>query len=161
LTFHQFDQGSIPVSIITNAITSTVLSLISLAGAFALFSWLGPGWPFFSLVGFGIFLIGLLWWFSIFWPAIEYRYRSWRLSNVGLEIRAGVWFKEDSAVPWARVQHADVSQGPIQRMYGIGTLTVHTAGTSNSAISLEGMNYEKAIELRDEIIRQRKTGDVV
>ena len=65
------------------------------------------------------------------------------------------------AVPWARVQHADVSQGPIQRMYGVGTLTIHTAGTSNSSVNLAGLSHELAISLRDKIIRQRASGDVV
>ncbi len=159
--YSAFDPANVSVSRISGSIFNAFLSCGAIAGTLFLYFYLGMVWQFFSLVLGAFALLLVLWWFAIFWPAIDHRHRGWRLSDVGLELHSGVWFRSEQAVPWARVQHADVSQGPIQRAYGIGTLTVHTAGTMNSSISLEGMNYEKAIELRDKIIRQRKSGDVV
>jgi len=126
-----------------------------------LFAANGLGWLFYICLAVGAILYLLLLWYTIFWPAIEHRNRSWRLTDVGLELRHGVWWKHMHAVPWSRVQHADVTQGPLQRMYGVGTLTVHTAGTANSSVNLSGLSHEVAIQLRDEIIRQRAMGDVV
>ena len=159
--FWQFDPQSIPASRLTDSIASAVFTILGIGIAIGLYFWLGTGWALYCLLALGVIFLLVLWYFSLFWPSIEHRHRCWRLSDIGLEIKSGVWFKEDQAVPWARVQHADVSQGPIQRMYGIGTLTVYTAGTANSSVAMEGMTYEKAIDLRDEIIRQRKSGDVV
>jgi len=101
-------------------------------------------------------LVLLLLWNTFFWPPIEYRHIFWKLSDVGLEIRRGVFWKSEIAIPWARAQHADVSQGPIQRMFEISSLTIHTAGTKNSSVAIEGLAHEQAIRLRDQIIRQRK-----
>ena len=98
---------------------------------------------------------------TIFWPQIEYRHIQWKLSDLGLEIRRGVFWKKETAIPWARAQHADVSQGPLQRMFEIGSLTIHTAGTKNASVTIDGLAYEQAVSLRDEIIRQRKEYDVV
>ena len=64
-------------------------------------------------------------------------------------------------VPLGRVQHADVSQGPIQRSFGLGTLIIHTAGTQNSSVVLSGLSQTTAIELRDQIISQKRGNDVV
>lgn len=108
-----------------------------------------------------VLVSGLLLAMAIVWPKIAYRYLKWRLDQDGLEIQRGVIWRHRIAVPRARVQHADVSQGPLQRMFGIGTLTVHTAGTQNASVDLPGLTYEVAMHLRDELIAQGKELDVV
>ncbi|QEG22431.1 PH domain-containing protein [Mariniblastus fucicola] len=159
--FQSFDPRNISAERVAGAILCVVLGIGGLVGAvIPLFNY-GFGWVFVVCVSIAIFLYAVVVYFSIFWPSVQHRHRSWRLTDVGLEIRRGVWWKHLQAIPWARVQHADVSQGPLQRMYGVGTLTVHTAGTSNSSVNFEGLAHEVAIQLRDEVIRQRASGDVV
>ena len=113
-----------------------------------------------AAITLSVICLGLLF-NATFWPPIEYRHIHWKLSDVGLEIRRGVLWKHQIAIPWARAQHADVSQGPLQRMFEIGSLTIHTAGTKNSSVTIDGLAHTQAIEMRDEIIRQRKEHDVV
>ena len=96
-----------------------------------------------------------------YWPTVAHRHAHWRLDEEGLEIRQGVYWKHQVTIPLGRVQHADVSQGPLQRAYGLGTLTVNTAGTQNASVDLAGLAHEKAIELRDQVVRQRKDQHVV
>lgn len=81
------------------------------------------------------------------------RYASWGYEVAGdeLHIAHGIWTRTWTIVPFGRVQHIDVSQGPIERRYGIGTLILHTAGTRNSAVGLPGLALEEAERLRDEI----------
>ena len=159
--FESFDPQTIKASRVSGSIFSAVLTSGLPIAAIALYFSLGWTWWFGWAIALATIILLLLWAYAICWPAIEYKHRSWRLTEAGLELRSGVWFKSEHAVPWARVQHADVSQGPIQRWFGVGTLTVHTAGTSDSSIEMEGFNHAHAIELRDQIIRQRKSGDVV
>jgi membrane protein YdbS with pleckstrin-like domain len=97
----------------------------------------------------------------VVWPAIEHRHTWWRLNEDGLEIRRGVFWKHQICVPLARVQHADVLQGPLQRRHQLGSLTVNTAGTQNASVALIGLSHETAVELRDQLIRQGKTRHVV
>ncbi|MCR9291932.1 MAG: PH domain-containing protein [bacterium] len=94
------------------------------------------------------------------WPPIKYRHTTWRLNSLGMEIRRGVYWRHRISVPVARVQHVDVSQGPIQRMFDLGTLTIHTAGTKNSAVELEGLHHEVALQVRDRLISQKESLDV-
>ena len=109
--------------------------------------------------GAAIILVPTLW-AAFFWPRIEYRHTQWRLDEVGLEIHKGVIWKHRVSVPLARVQHADVSQGPLERSYGLGTLTIHTAGTSGAEVTLSGLNYGIAMQLRDRLVRQRRAENV-
>lgn len=105
-------------------------------------------------------LAGVLFWSSHVWPNIEYKHTSWRVTEVGMEIRRGVLWKHRIAIPLARVQHVDVSQGPIQRMFDLGTLTIHTAGTSGASIELSGLSHAQALQLRDHLIVQKESLDV-
>lgn len=109
----------------------------------------------------GMLLIGGSIGAAFVWPSLAYRHASWRLDSEGLEIRRGVLWRHQITIPVGRVQHADVSQGPIQRFFDIGTLTVHTAGTQNASVELDGLTHSIAIEIRDQLVRQRRHQNVV
>lgn len=81
------------------------------------------------------------------------RYRAWGYGMDGeeLQVRRGVWTRVHTVVPLDRVQHIDVSQGPLERMLGICSLVLHTAGTLHSQIVLPGLTRATAEGIRDEI----------
>ena len=70
----------------------------------------------------------------------------------GIEIRSGVWWREIISVPRSRVQHIDVSQGPMERSYGLGRLVLYTAGTAHSRVELQGLSYAVAFALRNHLL---------
>jgi membrane protein YdbS with pleckstrin-like domain len=68
-----------------------------------------------------------------------------------LRIVRGFMFHSDTIVPFGRIQHIDVEQGPVQRPFGIATLQVHTAGNHNSTVSLPGLAHADALAMREAI----------
>ena len=52
-------------------------------------------------------------------------------------------------MPFKRIQHIDLGEGPIERMFGLASLTVHTAGTHNSIVTLPGLARNQAEAMRD------------
>ena len=159
--FQSIDARFIPCERLASLILFIGTTLASIVAYVAM--WISGAEPVLMMlaaIALSIVCLGMLC-NATFWPPIEYRHIHWQLSDVGLEIRRGVFWKHQIAVPWARAQHADVSQGPLQRMFEIGSLTIHTAGTKNSSITIDGLAHTQAIEMRDEIIRQRKEHDVV
>lgn len=95
------------------------------------------------------------------WPPVYCRRVSYRVDELGVEIRRGVLFRHLVVVPRSRIQHIDVAQGPIQRKHGLSTLTLHTAGTLNSSVSLTGIAREKALEIRDYLTENHGGDDAV
>lgn len=81
------------------------------------------------------------------------RYRAWGywMDGEELRLRRGVWTRVHTLVPLDRVQHIDVSQGPIERALGICSLVLHTAGTLHSQIVVPGLTRTSAERMRDEI----------
>ena len=81
------------------------------------------------------------------------RYRAWgyQESEDELQVRHGVWTRVRTVVPFGRVQHIDVAQGPIERPFGLATLILHTAGTRGAAVPLPGLLHADAEAMRDRI----------
>ena len=84
-------------------------------------------------------------------PMRRYATRGYSLVEERLRVVRGVLFHSDTIVPFGRVQHIDVDQGPIERGFGLATLTVHTAGSHNASVSLPGLAHETALAMREDI----------
>lgn len=98
--------------------------------------------------------------FAFILPARKYRRWSYAMLPDRLRIVRGYMFHHDTVVPFGRIQHIDVDQGPIERRYDLATLTVHTAGTHNSTVSLPGLLHADAVAMR-ETIRSHIREDLV
>lgn len=106
-----------------------------------------PGALFGAIAGFALFTIWIL-------PQRRFERWGYQLLPDRLRVARGLMFRVDTVVPFVRVQHIDVSQGPVERMFNVSTLTVHTAGTHNSIVDLPGLSPEDAAGMRDAIRAQ-------
>lgn len=84
-------------------------------------------------------------------PLRRYHARGYDMGDDRLRVVRGILFHSDTVVPFGRIQHIDVNQGPLQRFYGLATLTVHTAGTHNASVHLPGLGHEDAAAMRETI----------
>lgn len=84
-------------------------------------------------------------------PMTRYNARGYQIGADRLRVVRGLLFRSDTVVPFGRVQHIDVQQGPLDRFFGIATLTLHTAGNHNASVSLPGLGEPLAREMREEI----------
>jgi len=91
-------------------------------------------------------------WLSRIWPGLAFRHAAYRVGPEGIEIRRGVLWRHVITVPRSRIQHTDVSQGPIERRYGLGTLTLFTAGSEHERVDLRGLDHERALAIRDALV---------
>jgi membrane protein YdbS with pleckstrin-like domain len=156
----QLDPRWITVQRVHSAIFLVILTAVSLVAVLSL--WVAsrmlvlglvllPGW---------LVSIGALAWHLQRWPAIAFRHTSYRVDDAGLEIRRGVYWRTITNVPRSRIQHTDVSQGPLERRHGLGTLVVYTAGTQHSEVKLPGLEFSTAQRIRAHLLPQDQ-GDAV
>lgn len=68
-----------------------------------------------------------------------------------LLVRRGMLFRRFVAVPYGRMQIVDITQGPVERMFGLKSLKFVTAAAS-SAITIPGMPGDTAERLRDHLV---------
>jgi membrane protein YdbS with pleckstrin-like domain len=101
-----------------------------------------------------ILTLGLIW-HTLRWPELAFRHTSYKIDALGIEIRRGVIWRIVINIPRSRVQHIDVSQGPIERRFGLGTLTIYTAGTAHAMVALQGLAHPTALAVRNHLLPER------
>jgi len=110
------------------------------------------GWGFTNLASGAAAVVILL----AIWLLPRRRYQAWGYvrGEDELVVKHGLLVRQRTIVPFGRVQHTDVRQGPLQRMLGLATLVLSTAGTTGSAVKLPGLLHNEAEELRDHVRSQ-------
>lgn len=63
--------------------------------------------------------------------------------------RRGVYFHTETAIPFNRMQHCEITRGPIERAFDLATLKVYTAGTSGGDLAIEGLPVEEAQRIKE------------
>jgi membrane protein YdbS with pleckstrin-like domain len=96
-------------------------------------------------------LLPPLLWFAVIAPPRRFRAWAYCRTDEDLQLRHGIWTEVRTLVPLDRVQHIDISQGPLERLCGVCRLVLHTAGTANSEVVLPGLSRETAESMRDDI----------
>jgi len=112
------------------------------------------GLPTWLLVLAPLLGIGLLFTWAALWPGAVWSRKRWRLTALALELNTGVIFRREMTVPRSRVQHTEVTQGPLQRRFGLATLTTFTAGERFAAVSIGGLEESRARAVRDELLNR-------
>lgn len=152
---HALDPASVQAARIVGGVSAAILSALGLIAAVIVVVSVGGGaltvFPAFGVWGL---LTALLATNALVWPALRYRYTSYRVDPQGLRIRRGVLWRSEISIPRSRVQHTDVSRGPVERGFDLATLIVHTAGTENASISLGGLRMARAHAIRDYLIEE-------
>jgi len=80
------------------------------------------------------------------------RFRSWKYQERAedLVVKRGVAFRRLSVVPYGRMQFVDVTAGPIERLFRLSTIKLHTAAAATDA-RIPGLEQAEAARLRDQL----------
>jgi membrane protein YdbS with pleckstrin-like domain len=86
-----------------------------------------------------------VWWVKKFYTTVFYK-----ITGKEITARSGVWFRKTSIVPHSRITNIDLTQGPVERLYGISTIIIQTAGYSGThpyaEIKLAGLENPGEVE---------------
>ncbi len=93
-------------------------------------------------------------WIAGFAPGRRWRRWGYAFTGGELHVAHGLWTRVHTIVPTLRVQHIDVAQDVLERLFGVATLVLHTAGTDANVVILPGIARATAEEIRD-AIRER------
>lgn len=85
-------------------------------------------------------------------PEWRYRVHRWEVDDLAVYTQSGWWSQSARVAPLNRVQTVDSAYGPLQRAFGLGTLTVTTA-SAGGAVTIEGLPRATVEELVDRLTR--------
>lgn len=89
---------------------------------------------------------------AVAWLLIGRNVRFWAYAEreEDLYIKHGALFRELVAVPYGRMQYVDVTAGPLEQLFKVSTVHLHTASPGTSA-RIPGLPREEAARLRDRL----------
>ncbi len=76
------------------------------------------------------------------------------LRDHDIVFRSGLWWRKTVLLPRNRVQHIELSSGPLQRKFGLASLKFYTAGGAAVDLQIDGLSQEHARSLRDHVMQQ-------
>ena len=126
---------------------SLALTAVPLGLAAAVPSWVFGGAPAdIPVTAVAVVLLALA------WTLLRGRYRSWGYLERAddLVVRRGLLFRQVTVVPYGRMQFIDVSAGPLDRLFGLATVQLHTAAAASDA-RIPGLQQQEADRLRDRL----------
>jgi membrane protein YdbS with pleckstrin-like domain len=120
------------------------LGLIALATGLLLGLLAGPGWAAFALLPLALMAWG--------WVLLGRNWRSWRYAERAddLLLSRGVLWREETVVPYGRMQLVEVTSGPVERHFGLASVQLHTAAAATDA-TIPGLDPAEAERLRDRL----------
>ena len=84
----------------------------------------------------------------------EFPKRAYALRQRDITYRKGWIFHSVTTVPFNRIQHSEISQGPVDRLFKLASLNIYTAGGSSSDLTVPGLPYDDAVRLREFIAKK-------
>jgi len=70
------------------------------------------------------------------------------LREFDMAYRSGLFWRKKVIVAFNRVQHVEVSSGPLQRKFGLASVKLFTAGGSSVDLRIDGLTAERAEQIR-------------
>lgn len=128
-------------TVLLGATVLALVALVVLAAVFAL-----PVGLTVALAAVLLLLAGFGWW------VIGRNAANWGYAerDADLYIKHGALFRELIAVPYGRMQFVDITAGPLEQMYGIASVRLHTASPRTNA-RIPGLPANEAAWLRDRL----------
>jgi len=98
-----------------------------------------------ALLTGGLLVLGLLW-------VVSY-YRRWlfQVRTDAIYLERGVVTHVRSLVPYVRIQHVDTKRSFVERLLGLSTLVVYTAGSRGADVTIPGLLPEEARDLQGRV----------
>ncbi|MFA9516019.1 PH domain-containing protein [Halopenitus sp. H-Gu1] len=82
---------------------------------------------------------------------LRYRRWSYEIREDALYLERGVFTQVRTVVPLVRIQHVDSRRGPTERLVGLASCVVYTAGSRGADVRIPGLTPGDADDLRERL----------
>jgi len=86
----------------------------------------------------------------------SFDFKAYAFREKDITYKTGWLWRSMTTVPFNRVQHCEVSQGILDRYFGLAKLKIYTAGGNSSDVSIPGLILDQATDLKDYILEKIK-----
>lgn len=88
-----------------------------------------------------------------------FRKKGYALREKDIIYKTGLIWKSMTTIPFNRIQHCEVKEGPIERLFGLSSLHIYTAGGSSSDIDIPGLHPQGAQDIKQFVLKKINVED--
>jgi membrane protein YdbS with pleckstrin-like domain len=136
-----------PKRFLNKKLIAKVIYLVPLLIGIVVMAFFVDLWIFFCAAGAWLIILLL----SLFFSYKEYFVRGYILREQDITYRHGWIFYHEITVPFNRIQHTEINNGPIDRLFNLCELEIFTAGGSASDLRISGLDPQDADRLKEYI----------
>lgn len=100
-----------------------------------------------------------LWLLMMVYRVLAYRCLAYAIRQQDIAVSSGVVYRRLVVQPLSRLQHVEVSRGPLERLFGLATLRLFSAGGAAHSLAVPGLPLARAERLREFILDNRALDD--
>lgn len=127
---------------VADAVTAMFVVVLAVVATSVMRAAAGPVWVPLVAAAAVLAMIGL----AAVLQTMSVRHLGYLVREHDLTLRQGVIVRITSTIPYNRVQHVGVDRGPIERLYGLATLQLRSAG---GVIGISGLTTSDANRLKE------------
>ena len=83
---------------------------------------------------------------------VGFHKKNYALRQRDILYKTGFIWRSNTIIPFNRIQHAEVNQGPIERLFDLSMLRIFTAGGSASDMVIPGLRPDEAHRIKEFIL---------
>ena len=146
IKYRSIEKKHRTVSIIATTIFALVILVVPL-----IINILGGETWFYDYIIYILSFWILLYCFLILLSFKGFEHKGYAMRERDIIFKKGWIWRSSTIVPFNRVQHTEIEQGPIERIFRLSVLKIFTAGGSSSDLRIPGLLPENANRLKDYI----------
>lgn len=106
-----------------------------------------PIQPYWKICVYSLLALAAGW--KLILVQLSFPLKGYHLREHDIIYRTGFFYRKIVAVPFNRVQHSEIRQGVVGRIFGVATLKIFTAGGLSADLSVNGLLPETAQKISD------------
>jgi len=140
------------VWLFSNSLTFTIIGILTSVAEFGFLKAIHAPW------GFPIFMPAL--WIlmgigSAYLVRLEWERWRYEVTDQEVILSWGVWNQTRRFVPRDRIQHVDITSGPLARKFGLSHVHLYVAGAHGAVGGIPGLTHQEAEELRGMLVESQ------
>jgi hypothetical protein len=144
ISFHPLEKEYLKVSRITFYI-SCLIVLIAVAVAFYFIKKIQSPVVISSAAAIFIFLT-ISGWISM---NLGFKSSGYALRDKDILYKRGWFIRKTRIVPITRIQHVSLQSGPIERKFGLASISIYTAGSQEADFTIRGISGQTAQQIKE------------
>lgn len=146
--FHQIEKGYLKVTLLSSAI----FFLILMIAAFCIIFFNDDIEGTFMEYGISLGSILFFWLLSLIVVIKAFPKKKYALRERDIIYTKGLLWWERTSIPFNRIQHAELKQGPLERIFKLHSLKIFTAGGQSSDLVIPGLPEDTATRLKEFVL---------